>query len=740
MNPDLAPEDDAPHESLESASEEALEADEADEELEQGEPYWCSKPAKDVIQDLQRLENVFYETIERRGFGPAWRSAYAQWHGLDPQNWISWDTQNIGFEGEDGELLRFRINEFRSYVRQIIAMAVGTRPSFQALAINTDYASLSQVEADDALVNAIYEQKLGEAKERRTVTEGVLYGLAFSWVSWDPMAGPMTEEAIPLPPEMGGGPSPARREVRTGDLLLRHLSPWDLVRDPNIESSEDHVWSTAIDRRSKWDLAATYPRLAAQIKELPSASRDMSEPLSVMGILSDQPTDQVKVRHWYHKKTPALPQGRYIIYCGDLPLYDGPMPYMELPFVDFCPAQYLGTAFGYADAWDLLPINQIIDQLISDIATNLSTFGRQLITIGENTDVDVDALANGMRVLTLGQGDQQPQALMLAEMPPASQWFLQYLEGRLQSLSGLNSVARGDATASVKSGQHAALLHSIAIEAQSSLQLAVDHLREKSANLALRMVGDFADHPLAIAIAGVDERPYLLDVGKQQIQGISRVKVRTSNPLLRTQAGRLEMAQMLLQMPGAITDPAQILEVIVSGQIKPLYQAPRAQLLRIRWENEMLAKGTPVQEQPDVPNPDGSPGFMRITPDVPVLTTDNPKQHVQEHLTVLSTPSALNDPMIRQGVLAHVAWHLREWRAMDPALAMLLGFPEPPPSAAGAIASGPNDTRSPGSYETPQTANARPPQAPAAMAPPNGKAPRVQDMGVPLPEPSSPPQ
>ena len=729
-----------PDESIQDPME-GSEMDLEDEVVDQGEPYWCSKTAKDVIQELQRHENVFFETIERRGFGPIWRSTYAQWHGLDPQNWVSWDTQQVSFEGEDGELLRFRINEFRSYVKQIISMAVGSRPSFQTQAANTDYASLSQVEADDTIVNAIYEQKLGEQKERRTVTEGVLYGLSFSWVNWDPGAGRSVDVQLPLPPEMGGGPSPATRRAKSGDLFLKTLSPWDLIRESTIENVEDHLWSTAIDRPSKWDLAAQYPRFAKEIKQLSTADHDMTEPLSVIGALSDQSTDRVKVRHWYHKKSEALPAGRYIIYAGSLPLYDGPMPYDELPFVEFCPSQYLGTAFGYADVWDLLPVNQLIDQLISDISTNLSTFGRQLITVGENTDVDIDALANGLRVLTLGQGDEPPQALQLAAIPAASQWFLGYLEARLQRLSGLNAVSRGDAATAVKSGQHAALLHSIAVEAQGAMQLAVDSLRERSANLALRMVGDFSEHPLAVAIAGVDERPYLLDVPTERIQGISRVKVRTANPMLRTQAGRLELAQMLLGMPGAITDPAQVLEIIVSGQIKPLYQAPRAQLLRIRWENEQLGKGTGLEERPDAtlpPNPDGSPGTNTITPDVPVLSTDNPKQHIEEHLSVLATPLALRTPEIRQAVLAHVAWHIREWRDMDPALAMLLGFPPPPPSG----------DQQPGSFTESADQAAQPPKPPApgespkapeAMVPTNGKAPKNQDMGVKIPKASETP-
>ena len=205
--------------------------------------------------------------------------------------------------------------------------------------------------------------------------------------------------------------------------------------------------------------------------------------------------------------------------------------------VDFCPSAYLGVAFGYSDCWDLLPVNQVIDQMLSDIATNLSTFGRQLIAIGAGTDIDVDAIAGGLRVLTLGPGDAAPTGVSLAEIPDASQWFVGYLHARLQSLSGLNATARGEDSG--QSGTHAALLHSIAVESQSALQLAVDTMRERVANKMLALASDFAEHPMALDIAGLDERPYQLDVEKNRLAGIRRVKIRTANPLLRTQAGRM---------------------------------------------------------------------------------------------------------------------------------------------------------------------------------------------------------
>lgn len=715
---------------LEEPLEDELPEEEEPEPVDPTTLYWADRPADLVVAELKTKEKAFYDFLGRRGFGQAWIGAYCGYYGLDPDS-LQWSTQSIGYDGDEAELLRFRINEFRSYVRQSTSMAIGQRPAFQALAQSDDYESLSQVEASDTAINAVYQSRYGERKERSTVEKGDLFGVGWTWVGFDPDGGEEIEVDIPLPPEMGGGPSPQKQMVRSGEIIIKSKAPWDVFYEPYVEDYDDHVWRCARDKVSKWEVAARYPEHRERILQLSCSDEFAIE--TFFGFDYDAiNTEELIVKHFYHAKTRALPQGRYLVYVADLCLYDGPIPFRSLPFADYNPSPYIGTALGYADNWDLLPIGQMLDQMVSDIASNLATFGRQTVFTQEGTDWDPDLIANGMRVLTLPPGAEPPQALNLAELPAGAQWFLGFLESKFQSLSGLNSTARGQSDANVTSGTMAALFHSIAIEVNSAKQLAVDAHRERTANLILNVLKDFMQHPMLLEIVGADERPYLQAISKDVFKGVSKVVIKTSNPMMRSQAGRLEIAQMLLKIPNVIQTPQQIIEVLVSGQIKPLYKAPRSEMLRIAWENEALAAGPATTQKPDQTNPvnpDGTPRFYETVDSVPVLVTDNPQKHLTEHLSVIASKQSSENPAIIKATLAHCYEHVRVWKEADPALCALLGFPPPPANPMGLA-----DTQVVASQaQQSQPAND------------NGKAlaalnPKERDSsGVQLPKPAQPP-
>jgi len=671
--------------------------------------YWAAEPAEDLVAHLQNFETRYFEAITEYGFGQAWLGAYCAYYGLDPES-FTWESNRIGFDGEEGELLRFRINEARSYIRQMGSMSTGQRPSFECEASNNDYDVLTQIETADAAVNQIYWEKYGELREQQTIIRGDLFGISRTWVYFDPDGGDEVDVPLPLPPDAGGGDSPATQKGRTGDIVMKSLAPWQTFCDPYKDSTEELLWMGARVKESKWEVVAQLRNQgldeeAERVVEMSGEQEHAIESWFGFRGRTINP-DELIVKYWYHDKTAAMPDGRYVRYVKDVVIYDGPLPGRRLPFEAYMPGEYIGTAFGYTEAWDIIPINQMADQLASDIATNLSTFGRQSVWVDEDGgDLTPQDLANGMSLFVGGSGPPQP--ISLATMPPAAEFFLAFLEKKYQAITGLNSVSRGQPDANITSGEMAALFHSIASEVNGFRQLAVDNHRERTANLLLETVQDNIEHPLIVSIAGNDQRSYSQELPQDAFTGIRKIKVKTANPMLRSTAGRLELAKLMMQVPGAVTAPQQIDELLVSGQLRPLYKAPRAEMLRISWENEELAKAPPVQMLPDPtvppqPGPGGqlTPAMVPSVPSIPVLPTDNPQTHISEHMAILSGRDAMAmhvqatqvaqpgqppPPTVVAATLAHIQDHIRKWRAMDPALASLLGFPPPPNPMAAAM-------------------------------------------------------
>lgn len=641
--------------------------------------YWAAeKDGQKLWNTLRDKEQAFYEAVERRGLLVMCRMVYGAYFGLSGSQGVSsrWQTQSIQFSGEDGELIEFSVNEIRSFYDQIINMTCKNRPSFQAQAINTDYESLAEVNSADSTVQYYYEQVYGERKEKEVVKSEILYGKAYTHIDWDPDGGPDIEIEEPVPSQFGDLPA-VKQKVKAGEFLIDKHPFWEVVTEPYRSEYDSHLWRMVVPpKRSKWEMIARYPVFAKQIHE--SSPDDNAYEYRFPGAdpMAKCPEDMVNIRIFYHAKSGAIPQGRKCLFVNGILVDDKPLPIDVIPIIPMMSCELHGTSFGISDLWNLMPCEQMQNQVLSDIATNIEAFGRPPIAMQEGTDVDLDALANGQKVLFVPAGAIVPQPVKFPQVPDVSFKIVEMLRQFKQSLSGLNAIARGDTTSNVTSGAHAALYSQIAVEAQAPRAMELDLMREKIGNVLLMFLKKYAKHPQIVAIAGADERAYLEEFTGEDLAGVHRVVVKTSNPQLRTAAGRLQLLEMLLDMPDSpVKDPNQVVEVLASGQFKPAINPTRTSELRARWENEQLLKGPAVTQIPGDPDPmTGMLGPPKMTvPAVPVLATDNVKTHIIQHLEVVNSPASQKNPAVLQAVLAHILEHVDVARNGDPYLAQIIG-------------------------------------------------------------------
>lgn len=692
------------------------------ESVNEDDVHWPARLARGLFEALMAKERMYFQALEVWGLLNMWRLANAQYYGRNPDAYSEMETQQIGFDGEEGELVRFRINDTRSYIRQQIAMACQQRPSFQAIATNTDYASRAQISSSDAAVDYIYAKSFGEKKERRVVEKGLVFGLGWTWLQWDADGGEFVDAPLPLP---DGSPSPATEYKRSGAPFVRQMWPGAVVCEPYIEDDDEHVWRMVRDRRSKGELCAEFPQYREAIKGVPTQDDYTFEAVMQLDALMTERDDRVTVRHFYHDRTAAMPDGRYAVMVGDILLQDGPLPEDKLSeiLIPFCPGHHMGSVFGYADSWDLMPIQQMQDELASACATNLANYARQTIWGEDGTDFDLQALANGARFLTTTAGKRKPEPLQLAQLPPASQWFFALLDKKMQGLSGMNSVVRGQPDSNITSGTMAALFHSIAQEFNNAIQAAVDEHRERVANGALGMVKRHAKAPFMVQVAGVDERPYLASYTVDKLAGFDRVVIKTANPLAKSAAGRIELFNMLIKVPHAIENPEQAVALLHTGIWKPVTDVQQRRLMRIQWENEQLMEG--------------------VSP--PVLFSDNimMESELKEHLKLADSPEwrmqmMQMTPEQQAGAGAalqkHIAEHFRVWREQTPPdAAHALGIPLHPMMAQAMGLSAPPSNDNDGGKKPeakgggPSSDDKRSPQA------------RDEGSGVALPRPAEPP-
>lgn len=716
--------------------------------------YWAGADADTLAAALNIKRNCFYEALQRRGHVRMWQQAYAQHYGLDPTGLLEWQTQQVTLDGEQGESMRFRTNDARSYTMQQITMATGHRPAFQAIATNDDAASLSQIEMSDAAVAYIYETKYGEKKERQTVERSAVFAKAWTWIQWDPNAGPVVTKTLPKTVQLEDGSAGTTTEEiskRAGDVVVKRCNPWDVYYEPFAADEESHLWRCVRERRSKWELIQLYPEFREDILAAGIASNATQTGAITLQLIENMfgwsglsvSTDEVVVEHFLHDRCGILQEGRYAIVCNGKVLHDGSLPYDSLrdALIELCPSEYIGNQFGYAEAWDLIPPNMMLDQVRSDVTTAISTFCKPTIFSEEGVDVDWDALAQGHRALKIPRDAKPPQAINFTNIPEGVvKLVLADMQRVMQSRTGMNSVVRGEPDSNISSGQMAALFHSIALEFNSAWQAAIDGHREAVANAILACFKLNCDEDVMVEIAGSDERQYADTFKRDRLLGIKRVIVKTANPMMRTVAGRMQIADYIKNIPGAIQTPEQAIEVITTGQIKPLYKSTRAELLHIKYENEALASGqVTVSQVPDqFAQPQMNPATGQPVPaqmvstvqEVPVASFDKHEMHMPEHKAEYYAAQRRGDQNAMQAIVAHLLEHMRAAYALDPRLAALLQIRIPPPLGADGSA------LQPGTLSGGPTPAAEKDAADATTAQPKGGP----GLGVPLPKPSESPQ
>src|SRR5262249_48621911 len=146
---------------------------------------------------------------------------------------------------------------------------------------------------------------------------------------------------------------------------------------------------------------------------------------------------------WFHAKTASMPQGRYVKCVDKTVLYDGPLPYDEIPLYLLTEDEEPNAPFGHSKDWDLMGPQQALDSAISTILTNHDALGIQNIILPKGSDLNVEDLGGGLRILEVNMAAGEPKPLQLLQSGENSFRLLDSMVGNMETLSGINSVARG---------------------------------------------------------------------------------------------------------------------------------------------------------------------------------------------------------------------------------------------------------------------------------------------------------
>jgi hypothetical protein len=641
----------------------------------QDKEYFAAKSGTETAEAILEKANMWSNNLYMNGYLDKIKEMWMAYHGAYYRG--ASDGHQILFGGEQGELVSIAVNHLRNIAQNILVMITSNRPAFQARATNTDYKSLSQTRLANDLLDYYMRDKRLEKYLKTAVEYAIVMGSGYIKMDWNATSG----ETYDFNEE-------TQTPIFEGDVEFTNLSPFDVVVDSTKES-QNHDWIMCRTYKNRHDLVAKFPELKEKILALPTKTDIYKYRFDVM---TNQETDDIPVHEFYHKRTESMPDGRYLLFLsGTVILMDTPMPYRTLPIYRISPSDILGTPFGYTPLFDLLPIQDAINMLYSTILTNQHAFGVQNIYVPRGADVTVSALSGGLNVIEGNAAAGKPEAMNLTATPPEVFNFLKMLETAQETISGVNSVSRGNPESSLKSGTALALVQSMTLQFISGLQESYVELIEDVGTGLINMLKDFASVPKVAMIAGKSNRSFLEHTFTgDDLSEVNRVIVDVGNPLARTTAGKVQLAESLIQY-GIIKTPEEYFTVLNTGNLSVLDEYQQNELLLIRAENEKLSEGSPVT----------------------ALAIDEHITHIKEHKGILSDPDMRMNPTLVQSCLNHINEHIQLLRTTDPALLTILG--EQPLGPAGG---------SPPPQQAPASMNnqAKPPSA-GPIAPPHNGAP-----------------
>jgi hypothetical protein len=652
--------------------------------------YFAAKSSKDTAQILMNKADNWFSGLATNGYfsklGENWK-AYHGIFGFDLD-----DAHSITFGGEQGELVNLNVNHFRNIAQNMLVMITSNRPSMRARATNTDEKSIIQTNLANSLLDYYMREKRLAKYLRRATEYAIVLGSGYIKMEWNQTTGDAYDyDEI--------------SDVTTysGDVEFTNLSPYDVVFDSSQED-QNHNWVLCRSYKNKYDLAAKYPELKDDIESLPTKSE---LDLSSIDFYAKDDTELVPVYEFFHKSTESIPDGRYLLFLSpELTLIDMEMPYRALPVYRIAPSDILGTPFGYTSMFDILPLQHAINSLYSTILTNHSAFGVQNIWAKDGSNINVSSISDGLNLI---ESDEPPVALNLTQTPAEIFNFISILERVTETLSGVNSVTRGNPDASIKSGTALALVQSMAIQFMSGLQQEYIELIEDVGTGLISMLRDFADTPRVAAIVGVNNLTELKKFVGDDLSLVNRVMVDASNPISQTVAGRIQMADNLLQYLGneGGFDMQKYFDVIQSGNLNTLTENIDSSNNLMRGENERLISNRPVK----------------------AMFTDDHLSHIKDHRSILDDLELRFNRDIADRVRIHLQEHIELLRETDPDLLALMG--QQPLAPVGG---------SPVNPETPPGASpgSSPDQISDLIAEPTEQA-AGEIAGIPLPSPAEPP-
>lgn len=577
--------------------------------------YWFLKDTEDLAQEINDRFKTWGAHKLSSNLMTLFMKAYKAYYG------DAWYTlYSTGTTGEQDEYSTININHLRSVVKAVLAMTTQNKLTFDCTSTSTDVQARNNVVVANAVLNQFFYKYRFESIVRRALELGLMSGTSYVYVGWK-----TGQKLVDVDGE--GNP------VYAGEPDIKYLALPDVYCDPFKEEFRDQNIFMFRRMENRYDLMRRYPEKEAELSALPKIKdMGMFEPYY------QKDDSSIWVYYAFHKPTPALPQGRFVLCCDNgVVLSDDVNPYECIPVVCYRPDVRFGSAFGHSPIFDLMAIQEAINTADSSALTMLENFAIPNILAGDKFNAEETDLSGGMK-LVIGKPDPDapnggfPTAMTMPSPNPEYQRLRESYVLDMEKISGVNSAVRGQPQTG-SSGTAIALTSSAAQIYNSSVENGYVQMVEEVASMLLQVCRLFMKREELVTVTGVDDEYSVTTFTSANLESIHGVTVYLGNPLAKTLAGRVEIATQLLNQQQI--NAKQFMEVLKTGNLGPSINKGASAANYLKLENEQLLRG-----------------------EKPVISPlDNSLEHIVAHHDLINNPLVRSNAAIMGLVLEHIADH-----------------------------------------------------------------------------------
>ncbi|MBR9701041.1 hypothetical protein GOV11_04205 [Candidatus Woesearchaeota archaeon] len=490
------------------------------------------------------------------------------------------------------------VNNLYDLTQNRVSRIIKFKPAVAILPTNNEFEDEASASATKALLDHIWYTKKFEGKLTPEIARNSqIMGESYLWITWDPRLGdlhpdsPKDGEKVPLLDSNGkpqkdetGKPVVIKEPLKVGDVKYEVVLSSDIFMQKKTQFDDvDYVFRRKI--MSVEALRLKYPDKAEEI-----TSDDLDQVYDFENMELNGLINEVAVWEFWHKKTPEMPQGRFIEFTNEVILtnIEHPFSHGEFPFERFTDIDLPGQTYGVSFFETVKQLTATYNNVINMILRNeyLTSHPKWMVPAGSTS---LTSLGNDITIVQY-KGGVPPQLVQSNPTSPELFKMLDLVKQDFQQISGVFDISRGQTPAGVKSGIALQFLAEQESERFNEQILKWNQFIKGVAIKTLAVAGDYYDvtDGRMIRLLGKNDKWKTVFFDSDNLSKPYDIRVQNSSSLPQSKAARIQtIIDLNKEFPTMFTNE-QVIDMVEFGQSDKYIDMATAAVKSAEAENQMI--------------------------------------------------------------------------------------------------------------------------------------------------------